>query len=77
MTSPFCRVCVCVCVCVRARVCVVVTVLGMRRRKLDKLCVCAKLQFFVTPWTVARQTSLSMGFSRQESWSGLPCPEFP
>ena len=25
-------------------------------------------------WTVARQVPLSMGFSRQESWSGLPCP---
>ena len=31
-------------------------------------------QFFVTPWTVAHQASLSMEFSRQESWSGLPCP---
>ena len=31
---------------------------------------------FVTPWTVARQTPLSMGFSRQEYWSGLPFP-FP
>ena len=29
---------------------------------------------FVTPWTVARQAPLSMGFSRQEYWSGLPCP---
>ena len=29
---------------------------------------------FVTPWTVACQTSLSMGFSRQEYWSGLPFP---
>ena len=29
---------------------------------------------FVTPWTVTRQAPLSMGFSRQESWSGLPCP---
>ena len=29
---------------------------------------------FVTPWTVARQASLFMGFSRQEQWSGLPCP---
>ena len=29
---------------------------------------------FVTPWTVARQATLSMGFSRQEYWSGLPCP---
>ena len=28
----------------------------------------------VTPWTVARQAPLSVGFSRQESWSGLPCP---
>ena len=25
-------------------------------------------------WTVARQAPLSMGFSRQEHWSGLPCP---
>ena len=29
---------------------------------------------FVTPWTVAYQASLSMGFSRQEYWSGLPFP---
>ena len=29
---------------------------------------------FVTPWTVAHQAALSMGFSRQESWSELPCP---
>ena len=28
---------------------------------------------FVTPWTVAHQAPLSMGFSRQEYWSGLPC----
>ena len=27
-----------------------------------------------TPWTVALQAPLSMGFSRQEYWSGLPCP---
>ena len=29
---------------------------------------------FVTPWTVAYQSSQSMGFSRQEYWSGLPFP---
>ena len=29
---------------------------------------------FVTPWTIAYQAPLSMGFSRQEYWSGLPCP---
>ena len=28
----------------------------------------------VTPWTVARQAPLSLGFSRQEYWSGLPFP---
>ena len=28
----------------------------------------------MTPWTVARQAPLSMGFSRQEYWSGLPFP---
>ena len=50
--------CVCVCVCV----------------------CCAMLShfshvlLFVTLWTVARQVPLSMGFSRQEFWSGLPCP---
>ena len=30
--------------------------------------------FSVNLWTVARQPPLSMGFSRQEYWSGLPCP---
>ena len=29
---------------------------------------------FVTPWTVARQAPLFMGFPRQEFWSGLPFP---
>ena len=32
------------------------------------------LQSCATLWTVARQAPLSMGFSRQEYWSGLPCP---
>ena len=31
-------------------------------------------QLFVTPWTVARQAPLSMEFSRQAYWSGLPFP---
>ena len=31
-------------------------------------------RIFVTPWTVAHQASLSMGFPRQECWSGLPFP---
>ena len=32
------------------------------------------VQLFVTPWTVACQAPLSLGFSRQEYWSGLPFP---
>ena len=31
-------------------------------------------RLFVTLWTIACQAPLSMGFSRQEYWSGLPCP---
>ena len=34
----------------------------------------SRVQLFVTPWTVAWQSPLSMGFCRQEYWSGLPCP---
>ena len=34
----------------------------------------SRVRLFVTPWTVAYQVSLSMGFSRQEYWSGLPFP---
>ena len=33
----------------------------------------SRVQLFVTLWTVARQAPLSMGSSRQERWSGLPC----
>ena len=34
----------------------------------------SRVQLFVTIWTVAREDPLSMGFSRQEYWSGLPFP---
>ena len=34
----------------------------------------SRVQLFATPWTVAYEASLSMGFSRQEYWSGLPFP---
>ena len=32
------------------------------------------VQLFATSWTVALQAPLSIGFSRQQYWSGLPCP---
>ena len=34
----------------------------------------SSVQLFATPWTVAYQAPPSMGFSRQEYWSGLPFP---
>ena len=34
----------------------------------------SRVQLFATPWTVAYQAPPSMGFSRQEYWSGLPLP---
>ena len=34
----------------------------------------SRVRLFATPWTVAHQAPLSMGFTRQEYWSGLPCP---
>ena len=43
---------------------------------LLQLCVLrhfSRVWLFVTLWTTAHQAPLSMGFSRQEYWSGLPC----
>ena len=44
----------------------------------ERACMCAKslshVRLCVTLRTVARQASLALGFSRQEYWSGLPCP---
>ena len=37
-------------------------------------CHFSRVQLLATLWTVAHQTPLSMGFSRKENWSGLPCP---
>ena len=47
--------------------------------KLEPWTVCelrcfTHIRLFSTPWTIARQAPLSIGFSRQEYWSGLPFP---
>ena len=34
----------------------------------------SRVRLFATPWTVAHQALLLVGFPRPESWSGLPCP---
>ena len=39
-----------------------------------RVCVPSGVGSFATPWTVSHQVPLSMGFSRQEYWSGLPLP---
>ena len=54
----FLNVCVCVCVCARAHA----------------LSHFSCVPLFVTLWTIVCQAPLSMGFSRQEYWSGSPCP---
>ena len=42
---------------------------------LESLCVwLSHVRLFATPWTVAHLAPLSMGFSRQEYWGGLPFP---
>ena len=38
------------------------------------LCSLRRVCLFATPWTVARQAALSLGFSRQEDWSRLSFP---
>ena len=39
-----------------------------------RVCILSCVQLFATLWTIARQAPLSMEFSRQEYWSGLPFP---
>ena len=46
--------------------------MGLKVKVKVKSLSCVRL--FATPWTVAYQASPSMGFSRQEYWSGLPFP---
>ena len=48
--------------------------LGKGNNHLCMLSSFSQILLFVTPWTVAHQAPLSMGFSQQEYWSGLPCP---
>ena len=38
------------------------------------MCLVSQSRLTVSPWTIAHQAPLSMVFSRQEYWSGLPCP---
>ena len=44
------------------------------RKVKVKVKLLSRVRLFATPWTVDYQASLSMEFSRQEYWSGLPFP---
>ena len=46
----------------------------MFKEKKEKVKSLSRVRLFATPWTVAYQAPLSMEFSRQEYWSGLPFP---
>ena len=53
--------------------------LPLSSQRAQQLCLCvlshfSHVQLFATPWTVARQAPLCMGFPKEEYWSGLLCP---
>ena len=48
--------------------------LGLHKWKWKKVKSLSRVWLFATPWTIAYQAPPSMGFSRQECWSGLPFP---
>ena len=47
---------------------------GGQAKELRSEAVLSHVQLFATPWTVAHQAPLPMGFSKQEYWSGMPLP---
>ena len=47
---------------------------GIYVRNLSEVKSLSCVRLFATPWTAAYQAPPSMGFSRQEYWSGLPLP---
>ena len=47
---------------------------SVQSRSENEVKLLSRVRLFATPWTVAYQAPLSMGFSRQEYWSGLPFP---
>ena len=48
--------------------------LGLHKWKWKKVKSLSRVRLFATSWTIAYQAPPSMGFSRQECWSGLPFP---
>ena len=70
--TPICHMCVCVCVCARA--CVRMLSLSHTHTHTHTHECIQSCLTLCNPWTVAHQAPLSMEFSGQEYWSGLPFP---
>ena len=70
----FLNLCACVSVCLHVHMCTHIWNFFTRYRQ--SLILCESVWLFAIPGTVALQAPLSIEFSRQEYWSGLPCP-FP
>ena len=70
--------CVNVCVCFQTSLCPpspdTQSSLLLTANNLWSACLLSRVRLFATPWTVACQAPLSVGFPRQEYWSGLPFP---
>ena len=69
MRLPVSPICMCECVCACANVCVCACVLAHAY-----MLSCSIMSDSATPWTVACQAPLSMGFPQQEYWRVLPFP---
>ena len=54
--------------------CMCTNIRNYRNKEEKKEKSLSRVWLFATPLTVAHQAPLSMGFSRQEYWSGVPCP---
>ena len=50
------------------------TLISLKVKERKKVKLLSRVRLFATPRTVAYQDPLSLGFSRQEYWSGLPFP---
>ena len=48
--------------------------IGLDMTLIHGYCMLSRVRLFIVPWTIALQPPLSIGFSRQEYWSGLPFP---
>ena len=59
---------------VKSSAIVLLTALSLKQWVISEVKSLSHVQLFATPWTVAYHAPPSLGFSRQECWSGVPLP---